>query len=77
MKRIAVVGMGIIGGSIAGALMRAGYQVDGFSRSQSSVDIALEKGYIAKKAQNLSDYAVVFIAVPPKATRDYLDNGVF
>jgi prephenate dehydrogenase len=77
MKRIAVVGMGIIGGSIAGALTRAGYQVDGFSRSQSSVDIALEKGYIAKKAQNLSDYDVVFIAVPPKATLDYLDNGVF
>ena len=71
MKRIAVVGMGIIGGSIAGALMRAGYQVDGFSRSQSSVDIALEKGYIAKKAQNLSDYDVVFIAVPPKATLNY------
>ena len=38
MKTIAVVGMGIIGGSICGALTKAGYTVDGFGRSESSLD---------------------------------------
>ncbi len=77
MKKIAVVGMGIIGGSICGALTQAGYEVDGFSRSQTSVDFALKAGYIRKKGENLADYDVVFIAVPPQATIEYLDKSTF
>lgn len=77
MKQIAVVGLGIIGGSICGALTKAGYVVDGFGRSEASVKFALEAGYIRKKGENLADYDVVFIAVPPYATLDYLRNGTF
>ncbi len=77
MKKIAVVGLGIIGGSICGALTKAGYTVDGFTRSQSSIDYALKAGYIREKGENLADYDVVFIAVPPKATIEYLQNGTF
>ena len=77
MKKIAVVGLGIIGGSICGALTKAGYQVDGFGRSLSSVTFALQAGYIQAKGENLCDYDVVFIAVPPKATIDYLENAQF
>ena len=77
MKKIAVVGLGIIGGSICGALTNAGYIVDGFSRGESSVDFALRAGYIHAKGKKLSDYDVVFIAVPPKATLSYLENGEF
>lgn len=77
MKRIAVVGMGIIGGSIAGALTEAGYAVDGFSRSQSSIEYALKEGYIRARGEKLSDYDAVFIAVPPQATVEYLRNGDF
>lgn len=77
MKQIAVVGLGIIGGSICGALTKAGYVVDGFGRSEASVKFALEAGYIRKKGVNLADYDVVFIAVPPYATLDYLRNGTF
>ena len=77
MKQIAVVGLGIIGGSICGALTKAGYVVDGFGRSEASVKFALEAGYIRKKGDNLADYDVVFIAVPPYATLDYLRNGAF
>lgn len=77
MKKIAVVGLGIIGGSICGALTKAGYQVDGFTRSQSSIDYALQAGYIHAKGENLADYDVVFIAVPPKATIEYLQNAEF
>ncbi|MBQ8685255.1 MAG: prephenate dehydrogenase/arogenate dehydrogenase family protein [Clostridia bacterium] len=77
MKKIAVIGMGIIGGSICGALSKAGYEVDGFGRSAASLNYALEAGYIRKQGQALADYDAVFIAVPPQATLDYLENGNF
>ena len=77
MKKIAVVGMGIIGGSICGALTKAGYVVDGTSRSEASVDYALKAGYIHGKAVCLAEYDVVFIAVPPQTTLEYLDKTVF
>ena len=77
MKKIAVIGLGIIGGSICGALTRAGYTVDGFGRSEASVQFALQAGYIRAKGTDIADYDVVFIAVPPKATVDYLENGKF
>ena len=77
MKKIAVIGLGIIGGSICGALTKAGYTVDGVSRSEQTVQTALEKGYICKKATDLTEYDVVFIAVPPYATMKYLDNATF
>ena len=77
MKKIAVVGMGIIGGSICGALTKAGYAVDGTSRGEASVEYALKAGYIQGKALSLADYDVVFIAVPPKTTLAYLDETTF
>ena len=77
MKKIAVIGMGIIGGSICAALTKAGYTVDGCSRSDASVEYALQAGYIRKKAEDLTEYDVVFIAVPPQATLSYLRNGKF
>ncbi len=77
MKKIAVVGLGIIGGSICGALTKAGYHVDGFGRSDASVQFALQSGYIQARGNDLADYDVVFIAVPPKATLEYLDKGAF
>ena len=77
MKKIAVVGMGIIGGSICAALTKAGYVVDGFGRGEKSINYALQMGYIHSKGEKLSDYDVVFIAVPARATLDYLDNTEF
>lgn len=77
MKKIAVVGLGIIGGSICGALTKAGYVVDGFGRSAASIEYALQAGYIRQKGENLAEYDVVFIAVPPQATAEYLDNATF
>lgn len=77
MKRIAVVGLGIIGGSICGALTAAGYAVDGFDKNERSVQYALHAGYMQAKAATLTDYDVVFLAVPPYATLDYLRNASF
>lgn len=77
MKKIAVIGLGIIGGSICGALTKAGYEVDGFGRSDASVNYALQAGYIHARGTDISQYDVVFIAVPPKATVEYLDAATF
>ncbi len=77
MKKVVVIGLGIIGGSICGALTSAGYTVDGYGRSAQSVEYALQAGYIRQRATNLSEYDVVFIAVPPQTTLDYLRNGNF
>ena len=77
MKRIAVVGLGIIGGSIGGALMRAGYEVDGFARRKETLAYAIKAGYIRAEGKNLCDYDVVFLALPPYATLEYLRKANF
>ena len=77
MKKIAVIGLGIIGGSICAALTKAGYIVDGFGRSEASVDFALNAGYIRAKGTDIKEYDVVFLAVPPQATLEYLDKTEF
>lgn len=77
MKRIAVIGLGIIGGSLCAALTKAGYEVDGVDLDKKSMQIALEKGYICGFADDISKYEVVFIAVPPKATVALLETSNF
>ena len=77
MKKTAVVGLGIIGASIAGALTKAGFDVHGTDLNERSVSIAIEKGFITQKAGELSLYDVVFIAVPPRATKRILQTSVF
>ncbi len=77
MKKIVVIGLGIIGGSLCGALTKAGYTVDGYARREETIEYAVRAGYIRQKAMDLSEYDVVFIAVPPYATMGYLDEATF
>ena len=77
MEKVAVVGLGIIGGSICGALTKAGYVVHGADLDKFALAIALEKGYIQDVAEDLSLYDVVFLAVPPTATQKMLDEASF
>ena len=77
MKKTAVVGLGIIGGSICAALTKAGFRVDGTDLDESNLSYALKNGYIQAKADDLSLYDVVFIAVPPAATITILENATF
>ena len=77
MEKIAVIGLGIIGGSICAALMKAGFAVDGTDINEENISYAVKKGYIQKKADDLSVYDVVFIAVPPAATISLLENTKF
>ncbi|MGM9643092.1 MAG: prephenate dehydrogenase [Eubacteriales bacterium] len=45
---ILIVGLGLLGGSYAMALTKKGYRVSALTRSQSSIDYALEHGLIAE-----------------------------
>ena len=77
MKKVAVIGLGIIGGSICAALTKAGYTVDGFDREEGVLQYAEKAGYICARGTILADYDVVFIALPPKATIEYLTTAQF
>ncbi len=47
-KKILIVGLGLLGGSYAKALVKKGYYVTAVTRSQSSIDYALSEGIICK-----------------------------
>lgn len=75
--KICVAGLGLIGGSLCMSLKRAGYAVDGWNRSQKPLDYALKNGIIDKSAQNFCGYDIVFVALPPKATLNFIENTAF
>ncbi len=77
MKKIVVVGLGIIGASLARSLKRVGMSVDGFDLRTETVDYALQMGYIDGVATEISLYDCVFLAVPPKATIGVLNSERF
>ena len=70
INHLAIIGVGLIGGSLALALKKAGLveQVTGFSRSQAAREEALALGIIDKAAASLAeavaDADMVFVAVP-------------
>ena len=77
MKKIAVIGLGIIGGSICASLTKAGYIVHGIDISEEVVSFALRKGYIDDIVKNIPDYDVVFVATPPRVAMRILDTYSF
>jgi len=70
IKHLAIIGVGLIGGSLALALKKAGLveQVTGYSRSEAAREEALALGIIDKTAESLAeavtDADMVFVAVP-------------
>lgn len=75
--KICVCGLGLIGGSLCLALKKAGYTVAGWNRSEKPVKYALENKIIDCAAEDISLYDVVFIALPPQATLDFIENTAF
>ena len=49
-KKILIVGLGLIGGSYARAFTKLGFEVSAITRSQASIDYALQEGIIVKGA---------------------------
>ncbi|MGI6265272.1 MAG: prephenate dehydrogenase [Acutalibacteraceae bacterium] len=78
-KTIAVVGLGLIGGSMALALRRrTDHRVLGLARNPAVCDAALRQDAIheAVEPADLARADVVLLALPPEATVDYLrQNG--
>lgn len=75
--KICVAGLGIIGGSLCLSLKRAGYEVSGWNRSPSALNFALSHNIIDKSAESFEGYDVVFVALPPKATVDFINSHAF
>ncbi len=76
--RIAVVGLGIMGASIARALKaKTEYTVDGWNRNHGVVEYALSKNYVDGEVSDFATYDVVFIALPPEATMEFIETHNF
>lgn len=80
IERLCVIGVGLIGGSLALALKKAGYcnHIVGAGRNEQHLSHALELGildeYTLDYAQAVSDADVVFVAVPLGAMADVFEQ---
>jgi prephenate dehydrogenase len=81
-SRILIVGLGLIGGSYAEGLRKAGFEVGAVTRSRKTVDFALEKGIIDSGTTDVtreyvSQFDIVVFALYPHVflswIRDYQD----
>lgn len=75
--KICVAGLGLIGGSLCMSLKRAGYFVAGYNRSSAPLQFALENNIIDEAASSFSNYDVVFVALPLKASIDFILHTPF
>jgi prephenate dehydrogenase len=68
MSRVAVVGLGLIGGSMAASLRRAGHEVRGFDNLAVRTAVGMERGLIDAEAASLEDCVgaseIVILATP-------------
>lgn len=69
-KKILIVGLGLMGGSYADALTKAGFEVGAITRSQSSIDNALERGLIRHgmaevQAEYVGQFDIVVFSLYP------------
>jgi len=78
IKRLAVIGVGLIGGSLSLALKKAAVvgEVVGYSRTENARDEALDLGIIDRAASSIADAVkdadMIFLAVPMAAMESVL-----
>ena len=78
-SRILIVGLGLIGGSYAEGLTKAGFEVGAVTRSQESIDFALSKGLIASGTTEVTrDYVsrfdIIVFALYPHVFLSWLER---
>ena len=76
-RKILIVGLGLIGGSYAEGLRRYGFEVGAITRSEESIDFALEKGIIDHgqtevTEEYVSQFDIVIFALYPQTFRDWI-----
>lgn len=74
-----VVGLGLIGGSYAQALTDLGYEVGAITRSQSSIDYAIENKLIAHGTTEITEeyvskFDIVVFALYPKVLVEWIEK---
>lgn len=79
-KNILIVGLGLIGGSYAEALKRYGFKVTAITRSQRSIDYALEHGLIDDgaaeiRADLVGEADIVVFALYPHVFIDWIEKN--
>jgi len=80
IKKLCIFGVGLIGGSLALALRKAGYvgEVVGCSRSaghlQRAVDLGVIDSYTLDPAEAVKDADMIFLAVPMRAIQPVLES---
>lgn len=75
--KICVAGLGIIGGSMCMALKRAGLSVWGWNRTKKTLEYALQNGIVNGAANGFNEFDVNFVALPPEAAAEFINNNVF
>ncbi len=75
-----IVGLGLIGGSYAQALSDLGYEVGAITRSQSSIDYAIEKKLISHGTTNIdkeyiSKFDVIIFALYPNVLTEWIEKN--
>ncbi len=78
-KNILIIGLGLIGGSYAKALVKKGYHVSAITRSASTIRYALEHGIIAEGATEvdpklIKDADIVVFALYPNLLIPWLEQ---
>lgn len=78
-KKFLIVGLGLIGGSYAEGLKKAGYTVGAITRSQSSIDYAIEHGIIdagtiSVTQEFVSEYDIVVFSLYPHVFIEWIEK---
>ncbi len=78
-SRILIVGLGLIGGSYAEGLTKAGFEVGAVTRSQESIDFAMSKGFISSGTtevtrEYVSRFDIIVFALYPHVFLSWIEN---
>ncbi|WAM31039.1 prephenate dehydrogenase [Caldicellulosiruptor naganoensis] len=77
-RKILIVGLGLIGGSLAKVFNRCGFEIHAFDINHKSVEIAIKDGIVKEKIEDLEDvedeYAFSFICVPVLESIEILEK---
>ncbi len=79
-KKILIVGLGLIGGSYAKALVKKGYRVSAITRSASTIEYALAHGIISEGTtdidpQLIGSADIIVFALYPAVLTDWIEQN--
>jgi len=77
VKKIGVIGLGLIGGSILKGLRQSDFELIGVSRSETTVNQALQENLISQGSTSLEimrDADLIFVCTPINKTIETLEN---